>query len=118
MSAVAGTSAVWLPVSDLDRAADFYLDHLGLSEHRRGENWAELDSDGLRVGLNANEQPRGGGAAVIAFRPQGGLDETVDRLRGEGVEFADGISEHPWGRVASFKDPDGNDLQLYEPPAA
>ncbi len=27
------------------------------------------------------------------------------------------ISEHAWGRVASFKDPDGNDLQLYEPPA-
>ncbi len=38
------------------------------------------------------------------------------RLRGKGVEFASGISDHPWGRVATFRDPDGNDLQLYEPP--
>jgi predicted enzyme related to lactoylglutathione lyase len=27
----------------------------------------------------------------------------------------DGISEHPWGRIVTFKDPDGNDLQLYTP---
>jgi len=27
-----------------------------------------------------------------------------------------GISEHPWGRVATFKDSEGNDVQLYEPP--
>ncbi|MDP9384296.1 MAG: VOC family protein [Actinomycetota bacterium] len=36
--------------------------------------------------------------------------------RGKGVEFAGGISDHPWGRVATFRDPDGNDLQPYEPP--
>jgi predicted enzyme related to lactoylglutathione lyase len=27
-----------------------------------------------------------------------------------------GISEHDWGRVAIFKDSEGNDIQLYEPP--
>ena len=28
------------------------------------------------------------------------------------------ISEHDWGRVATFKDSEGNDLQLYEPPSS
>ena len=40
----------------------------------------------------------------------------VERLRERGVEFAGEISEHPWGRIVPFKDPDGNDLQLYAPP--
>jgi predicted enzyme related to lactoylglutathione lyase len=54
---------------------------------------------------------------VVAFRPDGEIDDTVSELEGKGVEFAaGGISEHPWGRVATFKDPDGNDLQLYAPP--
>ena len=35
-----------------------------------------------------------------------------------GVEFEGDVSEHPWGKIASFKDPDGNDLQLYEPPTS
>jgi predicted enzyme related to lactoylglutathione lyase len=54
---------------------------------------------------------------LIAFQPEGDIEEEVDRLRGAGVEFPDGISEHPWGRIVPFKDPDGNDLQLYAPPA-
>jgi predicted enzyme related to lactoylglutathione lyase len=41
----------------------------------------------------------------------------VEQLRSEGVEIAGDITEHPWGRIATFEDPDGSDLQLYEPPA-
>jgi predicted enzyme related to lactoylglutathione lyase len=68
-------------------------------------------------GLNARERTgNGAGGAVIAFQPQDGLEQAVSRLREEGVEFPGDISEHPWGRVAAFKDPDGNDLQFYEPP--
>ncbi len=114
---VHGTAVVWLPVADMDRALSFYRDQLGLRElHNEGE-WAELDANGLRIGLNAREQPGGGGGAVLAFQPQGGIDEAVDQLRAAGVDFPGDISDHAWGRVATFKDPDHNDLQLYEPPA-
>ena len=114
---VHGTAVVWLPVSDVRRSLSFYRDTLSLDEVRSGEDWAELDANGLHIGLNGNEQPGGDGGAVIAFQPQGTLDEVVEQLRGEGVEIVGEISEHPWGRVATFKDPDGNDLQLYEPPS-
>lgn len=114
---VAGTSVVWLPVSDIDRSITFYRDRLGLTEIRREDDWAQLDANGLHIGLNAKESPNGHGGAVIAFQPENELESAVRKLRDGGVDIAGGISEHPWGRVATFKDPDGNDLQLYEPPA-
>ena len=118
MSGVVGASVVWLPVSDLDTALDFYCQRLGLREQQREAQWAELDANGLRIGLNQREATgTGSGGAVIAFQPEDGLEDTVTRLREQGVPFAGGISEHPWGRIAAFTDPDGNDLQLYEPPA-
>jgi predicted enzyme related to lactoylglutathione lyase len=114
---VRGKSVVWLPVTDVDASADFYCRRLGLEERRRDPEWAELDANGLRIGLNGRptEAP-GEGGAVIAFQSANGLEDEVSRLSEQGVQFVGGISEHPWGRVASFKDPDGNDLQLYEPP--
>jgi predicted enzyme related to lactoylglutathione lyase len=115
---VHGVSVVWLPVTDIGRAVDFYSGTLGLDVRDQQEQWAELETGGLTIGLNARdeESPAGEGGAVVAFRPQGSLEDAVQELSGKGVEFAGDISEHPWGRVAVFKDPDGNDLQLYTPP--
>ena len=114
---VHGVSVVWLPVTDVAAAVDFYSLSLGLSVESQQDDWAELKAGELRIGLNGNESPSGDGGAVIAFSAEAeGIDATVDELTGKGVEFADGISDHPWGRIAPFKDPDGNDLQLFEPP--
>jgi predicted enzyme related to lactoylglutathione lyase len=113
---VGGTAVVWLPVSDLDRAVTFYRDALGLREGQHADGWAQLETDGLRIGLNAHESPTGSGGAVIAFQAEPGIEEAVEGLRDKDVQIAGEISDHPWGRVATFKDPDGNDLQLYEPP--
>ena len=116
---VKGVATVWLPVTDIERAVGFYRDTLGLSVSSQQPEWAELEAEGLKIGLNARDEetPGGDGGAVVAFRPDGEIDDTVSELEGKGVEFAaGGISEHPWGRVATFQDPDGNDLQLYAPP--
>jgi catechol 2,3-dioxygenase-like lactoylglutathione lyase family enzyme len=50
---VAGTSVVRLPVSDIDRSITFYRDQLGLNELQHQDNWAQLDANGLHIGLNA-----------------------------------------------------------------
>ena len=115
---VGGVSTVWLPVEDIERSLSFYKETLGLAVRDHNEEWAEVDADGLTIGLNASdsETPGPDGGAVIAFRPQDGLESAVEGLQDRGVDFAGGISEHPWGRIASFHDPDGNSLQLYEPP--
>lgn len=112
-------SVVWFPVSDLERSLGFYEQTLGLKRVSSDDDWAELESNGLRIGLNAHdeESPHGDGGGVLAFSPDGGIEETVRELTDRGVKFDDGISDHPWGRVAAFTDPDGNALQLYEAPS-
>ena len=113
-----GVAVVWLPVADIERAKDFYRDTLGLVIKNEDGPWAEVDANGLTIGLNGRE-PGGTGAqggAVVTFQPEGNLEETVSNLKEQGVEFPAEISEHAWGRVATFEDSEGNDLQLYEPP--
>ena len=112
-----GVATVWVPVDDMARAVDFYSDTLGLSVKMRTDEWTEIDANGLTIGLNAREGTARAhdGGAVITFQPEGSLDDEVSRL--QGVDFADGITDQPWGRIAAFHDPDGNVLELYEPPS-
>jgi predicted enzyme related to lactoylglutathione lyase len=111
-------ATVWVPVDDMDRALRFYTDTLHLKEQKRTPDWSEVDAGGLTIGLNAREgtSAHADGGAVITFTPEGGIDAEVARLSGEGIDFPGGISDHPWGRIAAFKDSEGNDLQLYSPP--
>ena len=76
-----GTAVVWLPVSDVPRSLSFYRDTLSLDEVHSGEDWAELDANGLHIGLNSTEKPGADGGAVIAFQPQTSLDEAVEDRR-------------------------------------
>ena len=110
-------AAVWLPVSDMDASVAFYRDSLGLDVIEHGGDWSEVTAGDQRIGLNAKESPSGEGGSIIAFSVDGTIDETVEQLKGRGVGFTGEISDHPWGRIATFADPDGNDLQLYSPPA-
>jgi predicted enzyme related to lactoylglutathione lyase len=93
----------------------FYRDTLGLKVLSTDEDWSMVTAGDQRIGLNAHESPAGEGGAVIAFGVDD-LEKTVADLRGKGADFTDEVSEHPWGRVIPFADPDGNDLQLYSSP--
>jgi predicted enzyme related to lactoylglutathione lyase len=112
---IQGISAIWLPVTDMQRAVAFYRDSLGLDVLEHGGDWSEVTAGDQRIGLNASESPAGQGGAVIAFAVDD-IDATVDQLKGQGVTFSGELSDHPWGQIAPFKDPDGNDLQVYAPP--
>ena len=111
-------AVIWMPVQDIERAKGFYGDTLGLSVTKEDGDWAEVDANGLTIGLNGREPEGAGteGGPVVTFQPQAGLEKTVDDLQDQGVDVPAGISEHPWGRVATFKDSEGNNVQLYEPP--
>ena len=116
---IEGLATVWVPVEDMGRAIGFYRDSLGLEVQDHDGDWAEVTANDLTIGLNAREDEGAGvsGGPVIAFRPEDGIDTATETLRERGVEIAGEVSEHPWGKVATFKDSEGNDLQLYEPPA-
>ncbi len=99
-----GVANVWLPVRDTDRAVDFYENTLGLSLAKGDGDWAEVEADGLRIVLNGREPQGAGveGGPVVTFEPDGSLEEAMEDLRGKGVEFPTGISEHDRGRVVTL----------------
>jgi predicted enzyme related to lactoylglutathione lyase len=110
-------ATVWLPVTDMDRSVRFYRDTLGLDVEQHEDEWSEVTAGDVMIGLNGrDEEQPGEGGAVIAFHSDD-IDADKEELEGNGVEFAGGITEHPWGRIATFHDPDGTELQLYAPPA-
>ena len=96
---VQGVSVVWLPVTDMERALAFYGETLGLEQVRNEGEWAELKANGLHIGLNAGEEetPGGEGGAVLAFQPEGGIDEAVGELKDKGVDFAGDVADVPVG---------------------
>jgi predicted enzyme related to lactoylglutathione lyase len=114
-----GVAAVWVPVEDMGRAVEFYSQKLGFALGKQGADWSEVDANGLLIGLNAREgtSAASSGGAVISFQPEGSIDDEVATLTGKGVTFTGAISDHDWGRIAPFKDSEGNDLQIYAPPA-
>jgi len=113
-----GVAVIWMPVQEIERAKGFYRDTLGLRITNEDGDWAEVDANGLTLGLNGREPlgAQGEGGPVVTFQPQASLEEAVDNLKGQGVEVPAGISEHPWGRVATFKYSVVNFVQLRQPP--
>lgn len=113
-----GVAAVWVPVTDMDRAVAFYRDALALTVKSQDSDWSEIEANGLMIGLNGREDASASsdGGAVISFQPDGDIESEVAELTSKGVAFTGDISDHEWGRIVPFKDTEGNDLQFYAPP--
>jgi catechol 2,3-dioxygenase-like lactoylglutathione lyase family enzyme len=107
---------VYYWVADMDRAVDFYQDTLGLELIRRnGESWASFGVPGGTLALHGaveGRMPPVGGAAVVFDVAD--LDAAKDTLGARGVAFDHEGEVAGYARFASFRDPDGNTLQLIE----
>jgi catechol 2,3-dioxygenase-like lactoylglutathione lyase family enzyme len=113
---------IYVPVTDVDRAKEFYV--------RVGFN---PDHDQVPFeGLRFVQMTPPGSACSIAFGEGLGVslepgqqntiqvvvpnaDEALAHLRSVGVE-AQGVDEQEWGRFVTFDDPDGNTWTLQELP--
>ena len=106
-------------VSDMNRAIRFYTELLGLKlEQRFGNEWASIKApSGLVIGLHpmSSKSPAGrSGSISIGFELDEPLEQAVQRLKKQGVEFRGPILDDDPVRIALFGDPDGNDLYLSE----
>ncbi|MFF5125596.1 VOC family protein [Streptomyces syringium] len=109
-----------VPVADQERAKDFYVDTVGF----------ELLADQPGVhGRWLQVAPKGADTSIVLVdwfptMPPGSIhglllsttdvDADCARLRERGVDV-DGPKATPWGRQATFSDPDGNVLGLNQP---
>ena len=99
---------------DMDRAVAFYTDVVGFPLVRRdGAEWAELDAGGVRFALHrARETAAASGTIVVRVDD---LDEARWTLAGRGAVFDAYVGEVAgYARFATFRDPDGNPVQVIE----
>ncbi|MFI7430622.1 glyoxalase superfamily protein [Micromonospora sp. NPDC049836] len=111
---------VSVPVSDQDRARDFYVDLLGLdlifdNPMGPGGRWVQVAPKGADTALTLVTwfPTMAPGSLKGLVLETDDLDADVAGLRERGVVFADdGIQTAPWGRYVTFDDPDGNGIVL------
>ena len=108
----------WVPVTDMDRAVEFYHQLLGLKLLFKREDWSEFDIDGQRLALRkVDTLPEYEDSSVpgISFLAQP-IEQVIATLKQKRVHFTEELKVYPYGKLAGFRDPDGNVLGLYEPP--
>ncbi|HYM24328.1 MAG TPA: VOC family protein [Vicinamibacterales bacterium] len=107
---------VSVPVTDQDRALDFYTKKLGMrvvtdAPFSGDQRWIELaiPRADTRVVLFTPEEHRKmiGGFMNISFMADD-VEATVRELKARGVTFTQEPQKADWGTFAMFQDPDGN----------
>ena len=121
---LSGLQDVHYNVRDMERAVGFYRDVLGMRVLDNDAWWTSLEFFGARIGLHwtggaevppiaADEHGALQGASITLRSTD--LDADLDYLARRGVP-AFGRGDHPWGRIAAIRDPDGNVIKLMQPP--
>lgn len=113
---------VSIPVSDQQRAKSFYQDILGfelIAENRMGPDqlWIQLRPAGAQTSITLvtwfEKMPPGSVQGVVLD-----IDDVTacrDELIDKGVDVSP-IDAQPYGKFATFADPDGNSWVLQESP--
>ena len=115
-----------IAVSDMARATDFYEGKLGLSPARTQADGSRVYASGGDASLHVYPSPEhaGGSTATLATWYVDDVERVIDELSAKGVTFEHyaevttdekGISPRAGGgKVAWFKDPDGNTFAVEE----
>ncbi len=105
-------------VRDLEKAIQWYSDHLGFTHlYTKDEmGWCEMATPikGVKMGLSQVEEVEPKGGATLTWGVQD-IDKARSALESRDVPF-DGDTIRVPGMVAlaTFYDPDGNKMMLYE----
>ncbi|WP_427173547.1 glyoxalase superfamily protein [Arthrobacter sp. 92] len=103
-----------LPVTDVDRAKDFYVNKVGFHadhDHQVNENlrFVQLTPPGsacsLVLGTGITEMPPGSQKGLQLVVSD--IHAARDQLKANGVDVSE-IDVQPWGHFIYFADPDGN----------
>ncbi|GAC1535839.1 MAG: VOC family protein [Herpetosiphon sp.] len=120
---IVGTHHVALATANFDRLREFYVDILGLPVVGafRGHRIVFIDAGTTTIELIERDQSTAvsqSGWAHFAFEVEN-VDIIYKTLSDQGITFhvvpKDFPADAPAVRIAFFRDPDGNDIELVEP---
>lgn len=105
-------------VKNFNECLSFYRDVLGLrlvGSPSENSNFATFDVGGTDFSIHGGYKGKGNGPIQIHFITDD-ISSEVKRMKNLGTRFAEEIKEFPWGGLeATFVDPDGNEIDLYQP---
>ena len=113
---------VAIPVSDVDRAKEFYVEKLGFNadhDHRVSDDvrFVQLTPPGsacsITIGTGVTDAEPGSvqGMQVVVDD----IEAAKEELEGRGLDLGD-VQDFPWGRFLFVSDPDGNRWAIQEIP--
>ena len=115
---------VMVPVSDQDRAIEFYVEKLGFEKiadipFGQGDRWVEVAIGGTGTSLALVKPPNGQGIGELTAvaLDTDDIDAAHTELRSRGVDADDEVSRMggPVPPMFWMRDPDGNTLLVVEP---
>ncbi len=122
---ISKVQVVSVPVSDQDRAKEFYLNVLGmelLGDTKMDDTmrWVQVAPPGTDTSLTLvtwfpTMVPGSLKGLVLEVHD---MEATIAEIASKGFVIEGDIDEQPWGRFVSFDDPDGNGIILREPPGS
>lgn len=125
MKRVTGIGGIFFTGKDPPALRAWYKRYLGIDVQDWGGtsfNWTDADgkaTDGTTAwSIGAEERPAVGeatGSFMINYRVDN-LAALVSALRAEGCQVLDEIDESDFGRFGWVIDPEGNKVELWEPP--
>ena len=118
MKRVIGLGGIFFKARDPKALYEWYRKHLGIeSTPGAGAMWNDADSTNVFAIFPDTTQYLGAGPSpfMINFRVDD-LRELVKALREEGVPVDDKVEEHEYGKFGWVTDPEGNRVELWEPP--
>jgi predicted enzyme related to lactoylglutathione lyase len=115
--AKARIDGVFVYVRDFPRMLDFYRDTLGFAVAYQNDHFASLrSSEGAEIELHGGRESTGSeGNHWFLHITVEDIQATAEELSRRGVTVSE-IREEPYGKIAGFKDPEGNEIGLEQPP--
>lgn len=103
---------VELPVTNLEATRTFYETAFGWSVSQFGPSYAATTTGDTDIGLQADsaEAP----AAPLPVIQVKDLEASLESVRSAGGSIVKPIYSFPGGRRFHFRDPDGNDLAVWQ----
>jgi len=107
---------IQVPVSDVDRAKEFYVDKVGFTldhDHRVNDQvrFVQITPPGsgcsIAIGTGLGDKPMEPGSVQGLQVVVSDIDEAHSQLSRNGVEVSE-VQHFPWGDFVFFTDPDGN----------
>jgi len=126
MKRVTGIGGIFLKAKDAPALRAWYKAHLGVDVQAWGGaafSWADADgkpTGGTTVWSVASSDSDQFAPSSAAFMVNYRVDDLlalVDALKSEGCNVLDRIDDSEYGKFAWVIDPEGNKVELWEPPA-